>query len=295
MKKFTVILLSILSSSGIVFAQDDVAADTVKNWQTGGRIGLTFNQVALSNWAAGGENSFSGNTEFRVFANYKKDKNAWDNSMVLAYGLVKQETRKINKNDDRIEIISKYGRQAGEKWYYAGEFMARSQFAEGYNTPEDSLKLSDFLSPGYITLSLGMDYKPHDNFSLMLSPLTSKFTIVMDDSLSSAGAFGVDPGENFRSELGGYIKVMYKKPGVVKNVDFATNLDLFSNYMDNPDKIDVNWEMFLDMKVNDFLTASIKTHLIYDYDIKFVDEDSGVEEDKIQFKEAFGFGITYKF
>jgi len=295
MKKFTVILLSILFSSGIVFAQDDAAADTVKNWQTGGRIGLTFNQVALSNWAAGGENSFSGNTEFRVFANYKKDKNAWDNSMVLAYGLVKQETRNINKNDDRIEIISKYGRQAGEKWYYAGEFTARSQFAEGYNTPEDSLKLSDFLSPGYITLSLGMDYKPHDNFSLMLSPLTSKFTIVMDDSLSSAGAFGVDPGENFRSELGGYIKVMYKKPGVVKNVDFATNLDLFSNYMDNPDKIDVNWEMFLDMKVNDFLTASIKTHLIYDYDIKFVDEDSGVEEDKIQFKEAFGFGITYKF
>ncbi|MFC2125334.1 DUF3078 domain-containing protein, partial [Bacteroidota bacterium] len=212
-----------------------------------------------------------------------------------AYGLIKQESRNLNKNDDRIELISKYGRKAGEKWYYAVDLTFRSQYYKGYKTPEDSVKISDFLSPGYITLSLGMDYKPTGNFSVMLSPLTSKFTIVIDDDLSSLGAYGVAVGENIRSELGGYIKLIYKKEDVVKNVDFATNVDLFSNYVENPEKIDVNWELFLDMKVNDLLSASIKTHLIYDYDIKFINEDTGVEEDQIQFKEAFGFGITYKF
>jgi hypothetical protein len=117
----------------------------------------------------------------------------------------------------------------------------------------------------------------------------------MDDYLSSLGAFGVDVGEKTRSEIGGYIKINYKKENLVKNVDFDTKLDLFSNYIESPEKIDVNWEMFFDLKINDFLTASLKTHLIYDYDIKFINEDTGLEEDRVQFKEGFGLGITYKF
>ena len=149
-------LVSLLFLTGMVFAQDEEKtdpADTVKNWKTGGRIALTFNQVALSNWAAGGENSFSGNTEFRLSANYVKGKNTWDNSLMMAYGLIKQESRNLNKNDDRIELISKYGRHAVKNWYFSEELTFRSQFDEGYKTPEDTVKISDFMAPGYLTFS----------------------------------------------------------------------------------------------------------------------------------------------
>ena len=119
----------------------------------------------------------------------------------------------------------------------------------------------------------------------------------MDDLLSATGSFGVDPGSKSRSEFGGLVKLLYIKNDIIKNVNFATNLDLFSNYLENPEKIDVNWEVIIDMKINDFLTATFNTFLVYDYDVKFTEVENGVsvETDKVQFKELLGVGLTYKF
>jgi hypothetical protein len=293
------VLFLIIISALTAKAQDPEVkpADTVMGWKVGGTISLSFTQVGLSNWASGGENALSGVGAFRLNAIYKSKNYRWENYFFTSYGIQKQGDQDLIKNEDKIEIISKLGRRLSEKWNYTANLNFRTQWYKGYKTREDTVKFSDFFAPAYITLALGFDYKPNDNLGILLSPLTGKFTIVADDFLSSRGAFGVEPGKNLRSELGGFIKVLYIKENIVKNVNFATNLDLFSNYIKNPEKIDVNWEVNIDMKINDFLSANLNTYLIYDYDVKFTEIQNGVEiqTDKVQFKEAISVGLTYKF
>ena len=138
----------------------------------------------------------------------------------------------------------------------------------GYNYPIDSVKISNIFSPAYLLGALGMDYKPNGYFSAFIAPLTVKFTFVNDQLLSDAGAFGVTPGEKIKSEFGGYIRVIYSKNDfkndILKNVSFTTKIDLFSNYLDNPQNIDINWENLVAMKVNKYISVSLNTVLIYD-------------------------------
>jgi hypothetical protein len=283
----------------ITYGQEDLVdeTDTLEGWTVKGIVGLGFSQVALSNWAAGGENSLSGTAQFRMAAVLRRGKNNWGNFISTIYGLQKLGSSDIQKNEDNLEIISKYGRQVSDKWYYAVNLNFRTQYAPGYASQEDSVKISDFFAPAYLNLATGMDFKPNENFTLLLAPVSGKFTFVMDDYLSSLGQFGVSPGEKTRAEFGGTIQLIYTKENIVKNVNFTTNLDLFSNYIENPEKIDVNWQMYFDFKVNDFLSLSLNTHLIYDNDIKFVEIENGQETvtDKVQFKEAFTFGLSFSF
>jgi len=166
---------------------------------------------------------------------------------------------------------------------------------EGYNYPNDKNYISKFMAPGYMNYALGFDYKPNDNFSLMLSPVSTKFTFVLDDSLSTAGSFGVDPGKKFRAEFGAYLKFTYIKKSLIKNVDFQTRLDLFSNYLKNPQNIDINWDLKLDMKINEYLSAVFGTTLKYDDDIKYIDENGNKQGARTQLKQLLGVGLTYKF
>ena len=266
---------------------------------------INFNQVALSNWAAGGENSMSGAAFLSLFANYAKDRLSWDNQLDLAYGLLKSGDAKVRKNEDKIDLNSKVGYKvsANSKFYYTFLFNFKSQFANGYDYKNDTLlkyPISKFLAPGYLLYSIGIDYKPDDAFSLYLSPLTGRTIIVNDDMLSQAGAFGVDPGKKSLTQLGAYLRAMYKKD-VFTNVNFQTKLELFSNYLDNPQNIAVNHEILIAMKVNKFITANIGTQMIYDdiIPVTVIKETSGVKEAKtgprLQFKEVFGIGLSYKF
>ena len=134
---------------------------------------------------------------------------------------------------------------------------------------------------------------------MFIAPFTAKWTIVNDSLLSAAGAFGVDPGKFLKSEFGGYVRFIYTKNDFktpfLKNIAFTTKLDLYSNYLKEPEKIDVNWEVLIAMKVNKYITINLTTNLIYDYDIKFPSDLNPAGVDKIQFKEIFGVGFSYKF
>ncbi len=290
----TLLLFAIISN-----AQEPSSADTL--WKFNGTTSLNVSQLSLTNWAAGGDNSLSGNALINLAANYAKEKTSWENKLILGFGLNKQGGDPTRKSDDQIDFASKLGLKASEKWFYTGLLGFKTQFAPGYDNPGDvdRLKISDFMSPAYLSFSLGMDYKPSDAFSLFLSPLSTKFTFVLDEDLSSAGSFGLDPGQKTRAELGAYIKMAYKKE-ILKNVTLDTKIDLFSNYLDNPQYIDVNWDLLLTFKVNEYLSASLITQLIYDYDIKFGKDTTGdgvndTFESKVQFKELFGLGLTYSF
>jgi hypothetical protein len=178
----------------------------------------------------------------------------------------------------------------------------------GYNYPDVTNKISDLLAPAYLLIALGMDFKPNANLSVFLAPLTAKFTFVKDDILSAAGAFGVEPGKILRSEIGGYLRAIYTKNDFkgefMKNIAFTTKIDLFSNYADNPQNIDVSWENLVAMKVNKYISVNLNTHLMYDDNIlinidRNNDGDVTGPEDipgkRVQFKEILGVGFTYKF
>ncbi|MCX6301039.1 MAG: DUF3078 domain-containing protein [Bacteroidia bacterium] len=284
-------------------------ADTTQGWKTGGIFSVNLAQTSLKNWAAGGQNSVAVNGMFSVFANLTKGKSRWDNLLDMGYGILKQgKGTDPMKTDDKIDFLSKYGQEAFKNFYYAALLNFKTQMTPGYNYPNDSVKISNLFSPAYLLGALGMDYKPNGYFSAFIAPLTVKFTFVNDQLLSDAGAFGVTPGEKIKSEFGGYIRVIYSKNDfkneILKNVSFTTKIDLFSNYLDNPQNIDINWENLVAMKVNKYISVSLNTVLIYDDNILIqVDRNndgnvSGPEDipgKRVQFKEIFGVGFSYKF
>jgi hypothetical protein len=260
---------------------------------------LNLGQTSLTNWSAGGENSFTINSLFNYFAKYKRGNFTWDNTFDLGYGILAQgsDTR---KTDDKIDFSTKVGRRASKNWYYSGLFNFRSQFSEGYDYPNDSVKISDLFAPAYMVTAIGMDYKPNNSFTAFLAPVTSKITLVADQDLADAGSFGVDPaeivngvkmkdGKNFRHEFGGYIQIGYQKE-IMTNVNLSSRIDFFSNYLHNPGNIDINWQLLLAMKINKYISASLSTQLIYDDDVEI--DGKGP---KTQFKEILGIGFAYKF
>jgi Protein of unknown function (DUF3078) len=318
MKKiFSVVALIVIAgavSSQTIAAEENLkkqSKDSLDGWKTGGVASLNLTQVSLTNWTAGGENSVSVNGILSLFANLKKGNSTWDNSLDLAYGFIQQGDADVRKTDDKIDFTSKYGQKAFKNWYYAGLVNFKSQMTAGYNYPDDSTEISNFLAPAYILGAIGMDYKPSEVFSLFISPITMKMTIVNDQDLANAGAFGVDAaeidalgniitkGKTTRSEYGGYLRALLKKD-IMKNVNLQTKLELFSNYSNEPGNIDVNWEVLIAMKVNKFISATISTQLIYDHDIDIAldKNNDGVIDavgQRVQFKEVLGVGLSYKF
>lgn len=286
-----------------------LTADTTQGWKNGGVFAVNLAQTSLKNWAAGGQNSVAVNGMFSVFANLINGKSRWDNSLDMGYGLLKQgKNEDFRKTDDKIDFLSKYGREAFTNFYYAALLNFKTQMTPGYNYPDVTNKISDMFSPAYLLIAIGMDYKPNANFSAFIAPLTVKFTFVTDDTLSAAGAFGVEPGKTLKSEIGGYLRAIYTKNDFkgefMKNIAFTTKIDLFSNYADNPQNIDVSWENLIAMKVNKYISVNLNTHLMYDDNILIkIDRNNDgdvidiedVPGKRIQFKEIFGVGLSYKF
>ena len=319
LKLFAFVLIasvSFNSSAQITDAEDDIRkerVDSLDGWRKGFAASLTGSNVGFSNWAAGGVDAISINSSLNLYANLKKGPATWDNNLDLGYGLVKQGDANWIKADDRIDLTSKFGRRASKNWYYAALMNFRTQFTAGYSYPNDTIEISGFLAPAYTLLAAGMDYKLERKkvkFSMFIAPLTAKFTFVNDQTLANAGAYGVlgaiyegvsniilEPGKRFRAELGGYFRSQLDWQ-MAENIKFTTGLDLFSNYLNNPQNIDVNWQTGLEVKLWKFLTLSFATHLIYDDDIDVpIYDDSGTEigqGPRVQFKHLTGVGLAWK-
>ena len=313
MKK-SILLITAITMSMAAIAQ---TKDTTSHWKKGGVGTLNFGQSSFTNWASGGENSLSVGALLSLYSNYKNGKTSWDNTLDLAYGMLQTGVAPLRKNEDKIDFSSKYGRYAFyQHWYYSVLVNFKSQFADGYNYPNDSIVASHFMAPGYLLGSIGMDYKSTNNaLSFYISPLTSKTTFVNDQHLADAGAYGVTAakfdsvnhiyimvkhGETVLNQFGGYLKFTFKKD-IFKNVNFATKLELFSNYLKDPQNIVVNWENIIGMKVNKYLSATISTNMIYDNNVPVPVKrtENGVTINgtgpRLQFKEVLAIGLSYKF
>ncbi len=314
MKKIYLAVTMLLFTTTALYAQDDSmrklrdeTAKKIKNgekdttgrfWKKGVAFGLMFNQGSLTNWAAGGDKlSLSLLGTLNGFANYKKGRHSWDNNVDLAYGYVNTTSLGTRKNEDRIDLTSKYGYEIGKNWYLSGLFNLRTQFSDGYLYPADTTPelISRFFSPAYIVLSPGIDFMPNKEFSLFMSPITARWVVVMDDTLAARAAYGVDTGKHVKSEFGAYVTAVWNKE-IIKNVTYKTKLELFSNYKKNPQNIDVFWTNMITMKVNKWLSANVSVDMIYDDDVKeFENTKTGVMGPRLQVKQVLGIGLTAKF
>ncbi|HVZ95309.1 MAG TPA: DUF3078 domain-containing protein [Chitinophagaceae bacterium] len=306
------LLLTAITFSSKSFAQDQTVKglqadatkevkeekiDSGKTWKTGGIYTLNFGQGSQSNWAAGGDDfSMSLATYLGLYAFYKEGKNSWDNTLDLNYGMVNTTSLGTRKNDDRIDLLSKYGYAISPKWDIAALLNFHSQFSKGYTYNSDGSKtlLSDFMSPGYLLLSIGLDYKPVNGLAIFISPITSRWTFVNNDTLSAHGEYGVTPGKKVKNEIGAFVSITYMADlNKTKTISYKGRLDLFSNYEHNPQNIDFLMTNMFTAKISKVLNASLRINLIYDQDIT----NLGPNHDSraLQFQSMLAVGLAVKF
>lgn len=278
------------------------------NWLFGGDATLTFSATSLTNWAAGGEDQIGMNTVVNVFANYKKGKRTFENYGTFAYGLLKKGERGAVKNDDRLHLMTKVGHQISPKWYYTASFLARTQFAPGYKySAADTIKISDFLNPLNLFLSVGLDYRPGNKFSAVISPVMGKATYALSDDLTILGNAGLtetiinEAGESVvvpkkpKYEFGGGI-VLSLNGNMLKNkISFSSSVDLFSNYVVNPLNVDIYWTFNMKILIYKNISADVQVLMKYDDDQSFVDKEGNARGPKLQVQNRTGVSLFYQF
>lgn len=276
----------------ILFGQV-VKPDTTSNWRKRLSIGLNLNQAAFSsNWKAGGVNSVGLNSLFNYKANYKKDRNSWDNEIDLAYGFVNNEGQGNRKTLDRIYLDTKYGYALNAKWDMFASLNFLSQFTKGYNYPDDNTSelISDIFAPAFITLALGFEYHPVDYFNVRISPFAPRVTIVNDPErfITTVGPepYGVIPPDNTRFEWLAFQLAAAFDKDIAENLNLKWRYLMYANYETlDLQTIDHRLDLTLTARVNNFITTSLGGTLLYDYD-----QDSG-----LQVSQAFALGFAYTF
>ena len=299
-----------------IFAQDSIPP---RNWKWTGLTGINLNQASFSNWTAGGTNSVAFSALGKYTGDYAKNKLTWKNNLNLKYGMLKNQGENLTKNEDLIELISVVGTNISKHWAFTGYMSFRTQFADGFDADYDTIRISKFMSPGYLTLSPSLRYQPVEWFYLLLSPVTAKMTFVLDQELADLGSFGVTPaeydtngiktadGENLQFYLGPFAEA-YMKKDIAKNLNFESRLNLLYTFLNRDNleayDMDVSWENFLNYKIAKYFSISIFVHFVY-YPgqpiVKFETQPGGIVVPKaepnrhIQIKETLGIGITYSF
>lgn len=265
-------------------AQETTEEEAPKEgWTKGGNISLLFNQSAFSNWVAGGENNISGTLGINYDFNYLKGDWTWDNKLIAAYGLTKIEDQDTQKTDDRLEFNSLLGKKAKGNWFYSAFFNARTQFDVGYDQ-DTGEEISHGFSPLYLQLGPGMLWKKSDNLKVNIAPATSRLIIVHDHFTEFGESFGVEQGKTTRFEFGAAIGAYYKVQ-LMENVSMENILNLYSNYLEDPQNVDLDYTMNIVMSINKYLSANLSFQTIYD--------DNAFKG--FQTREVFGVGVNYGF
>lgn len=313
---FFVLLFSVNMVSQKIITTIDVpekkSSDTLAHWIKKNRIGFDISEIAFINWNAGGTSSVSGLLRGQFSQIYEKSNYNWTNELIVRYGLNKQDGIELRKTEDALQFNSALGyrKDTLSNWYHTAKLNFSTQFTNGYAYPNKEISISKPFAPAYIFLGLGAQYASKDkNKLLYLSPFTSKTTLVLDQRLANQGAFGVrkavydldrnliSQGEHLRVELGFLLTSFYKKE-VFKNIIMENRLSLYSDYINRFGNIDIDYELTLELVVNQYIKTNIGIHVIYDDDIKAKENSNGEQVTvgpKTQLKQVLGVGIVYNF
>lgn len=279
MKKILLGLLGLVSIQAAL-AQEGAGAS---NWTSQGNFALLANQSSFSNWQAGGDNNFSGTINVNYDVNYKSEDWTWDNKIQLNYGITKLKGDEAKKTDDRIELNSLLGKQATGNWFYSAFLNFKTQMDAGLD-PDTNLRNSHFFSPAYLQIGPGMLWKKSDNLKVNIAPATARFIFVHDHFTTLGSAFGVEQGDNMRFEFGASLSAYYKVD-IMPNVSLENILNLYSNYLEDPQNVDLDYQLNVVMKINDYLSTNLAFQAIYD--------DNAYRG--FQIREMVGLGLNYKF
>ena len=274
--------------------------DVVAPWDYGGNGNLGFSQTYLNNWKAGGNSAFAFLIVLKGYANYSDTKMKWENSGEVRNGWIRQggNLDQTQKNDDKLELISRLGFVAYKQWYYSTEIDFQTQFFNGYNYPDMTKVISTFMSPAKTMFKLGFDYKPNKNFSLFLSPFTAKYVYVSDTARVDQTKYGVAANSKSYWEPGLNTDLRYKID-FSQRISFETKYKMFINYLDPFKKVDVNWENNLVAHLTDRINMNLNLIWLYDSNVTFPTgktDSSGkaIYEPKLQTKEFMTIGFSYK-
>lgn len=300
-----------------------------KYWDNSLKTQINVGQTSLTNWAAGGDNTVSLQGFIDANANYKKNELFWNNRLQLDYGFLYASSKPIlQKNADRIYLESKFGYKTEKmkNLYFSANYDFKSQFSNGYEykTPgvdnieemarKDQIQAwkdarvlkSGFLAPAYTNLALGIDYTPTKWLTVNFAPVTGGFVIVRDTLLRQSYSMAPKKGvtevkggadlRNYRFELGAQLKLDVKV-NVNDNFSYSSQVVLFSNYLDHPENLRVNWDNRFDWKIAKYFSFTLTTNLIYDDKI-MIKSDKDIDKfpdgrQRVQFKETLAFGFTY--
>ena len=282
MKKIAITLLFLFCI--VAINAQETAVDTTKLWTKKGNISLLFNQSSYNKqWLGGGTSNIAGNLGVNYDFNYKNGDVVWDNKFILAYGLSKiKGDAKTAKTDDRLELNSLWGKKLNGQWYYSMYFNFKTQMDTG--SDKNNLKISHFFSPAYFQFGPGFLWKKNDNLSVNFSPAAAKLIVVHPHFTQFGPSFGVLQGDSYRFEFGASISGYYKL-NLMTNVSVENRLNLYSDYLDNPQNVDIDYQMNVIMKINKYLSANLAFQTIYD--------DNSIKA--FQTREVFGLGVNYGF
>lgn len=288
-KIFITVILAIGSTTSL-WAQP--GSDTT--WKRGGNIGINLTQISLSNWSAGGDNAVGFDLQFSYWVNYKKERHLWKNRLELDYGLNKTKSEGSKKTNDKIYFSSTYGYEVTKNLYISGIATFQTQFAKGYDyNVNPDVFISRFMAPGYLLVGAGITWTPKYWFSTTFSPATWRGTFITSDLLSDQGAFGVKKGKHLFSEFGANLRaeIHYE---FLKNMTIFSRVDFYTNYLKDPQDIDIRWDVQLNMKINNWFSANLSTNMLYDNDTK-IEQKNGRKGARLQFKEMLGIGFSVTF
>ena len=284
------LFFALLAMTGVqVFSQEATepvaVSDTVKHWSIEGQHTLMLNQAAFSNWVGGGANNVGWLAGVNYNMTYQKDKDLWENIVVLGYGQNNTKGIGTRKTQDAINLSTNYGRKISDNWYVSAGAGLQSQFAAGYedgNNP-DAAKISNFMAPGYLNIGAGFTYRPNDNFTMTLRPANARWTFVLDKDLQTAGTYGLkNDGDSSLFQFG-FLGTATYKVKLMENITLVNNASVFSNYLDHPERLVLSYGGILNLKINKYISSVITLDLLYDHN----------QIKRTQLKQTLGVGFAY--
>lgn len=296
MKK--VFFLLLITTSSVIYSQDNKKNDTVKHWTNNGKFSLLISQTAFNEeWLGGGTSNYAGNVVINYDLNYKKNKIEWDTKLLIDYGVTKNDNQEFTrKTNDRFEINSIVGRSINNtNWYYTGNFNFRTQFDKGYVFGEDEegnetrTLQTEFLSPAYTNFGIGMQWKKSDHLKVNIAPISGRLILADKKFTTTPGYqdgdfFGLDQGSTVREEFGASLNGTAAFD-LMKNISAENILNLYSNYLEDPQNVDIDYTLNLTLKVNKYISTNFTFQAIYD--------DNAIRG--FQIREVLGAGLTYEF
>ena len=296
MKRLLFIIILFFSLNNTQSQNDKVQDSLDNSWLLSGKFTFLGNQSSYSYWTAGGQTSVSGTIKIDYDFNYDKNGWNWDTKLITAYGLNSVGGSKfLKKTDDKLEINSLLGKKFTNNlignWSYSSFINFKTQWTKGYRFrknsegQEERTELTRFFSPAYLQVGVGLYWKKNKDLWVNMAPITGRLIMVnrffTDNLQDNKQYFGVSKGKASRFELGASIRSFFKFE-LLENVFVSNRISLYSDYLDNPANIDLDYTINTEMKINKYLTTNLIIQFIYDHN----------SVKRLQVREVMGIGLS---